>query len=102
MILKSFEVKEGSYIVRTKYTGDKVYLIQDGKKHWIRNPETLEKLGFQFGQEKEISVQDLHANEEGDSIDLSTPQHIDLEVTQENEKKPVLNYRRSASETTAV
>lgn len=98
MIFKEFEVKDGAFLLRTKYTGDKVYLIQEGKRYWIRNPETLEKLGFSFGQEKEETIQKLHEYEDSGSIDLSAPHRIDLEKGEiaDSTQRPILSYRRSA------
>ena len=62
--------KAGGYTARTKQTGDKVYLIKDNKKHWVKNPFTLEKLGFRMGDEKEIHFEDFVKFEQGEAIDL--------------------------------
>ena len=42
------------YTARSDETGDKVYLVKDNTRYWIKNPETLAKLGFTLGQEKNI------------------------------------------------
>lgn len=89
-----FEVLDGSYLVRTSATGDKIYLIQDGSRYWIKNPETLEKLGFRFGQEKEITYTELIDLEDGGYIDMK-PRKIEM-GNDVSDKKPILNYRRSA------
>lgn len=36
--------------VRTSETGDKVYFVENGNAHWIKNPETLAALGGDFGK----------------------------------------------------
>ena len=47
----SFEpIEEGLY--RSNNTGDKVYLVREGRKYWITSPEVLKELGFEIGQEK--------------------------------------------------
>ena len=48
--------------------GDKVYLIRDGKKHWMTSPEALEKNGFKLGDEREIDVVSLSIFPEGEPI----------------------------------
>lgn len=91
-----FEVKEGAFLLRTQPTGDKIYLVQDGERFWIKNPETLHKLGFSFGQEKEVKYQVLLEYKDGGPIDMK-PRKLDIsEPVVEEKKKPILNYRRSA------
>lgn len=47
----SFEpIEEGLY--RSHGTGDKIYLVKEGKKYWITSPEVLKELGYELGQEK--------------------------------------------------
>lgn len=79
-------VKKG-YTVRTKETGDKVYLIKDKKKHWIKNPETLRALGFWFGDEKTIKYKELVKFEDGKPIDLSKKETDNKETV--NELRPI-------------
>ena len=47
---------EGQRVVRTKSSGDRVYLLDDNKKsrQWITNPDVLAKLGFEQGDVKEV------------------------------------------------
>jgi hypothetical protein len=86
-------------VVRTQATGDKIFFLKDGKRQWIKNPETLRALGFDFGQEKDISIKELYEYEDIGSIDMrvveegAAPQ---VTVTPPPERKPVLTYRRSA------
>ncbi len=59
--------------VRTDETGDKVYAIYKDKRYWIRNPETMAKMGFYLGREKKIPFSELLQFSEGDPIDLTVP-----------------------------
>lgn len=59
-----------SYAVRSQSTADKVYLIKDGKKYWIKNPETLAKLGFKFSDIKSITNEEMAKFETGEPINL--------------------------------
>lgn len=54
--------------VRSKATGDKVFLIKDQKYHWIKNIETLKALGFNLGQEKFIEFAELQQYEKGEDL----------------------------------
>lgn len=95
------QAADGSYPVRSKRTGDKVYLIKDGYRAWIRNPETLYELGFSFGDVRMIPDEQLYEFMEGVSIDLKK----EHQVKQEEEKQaqqseievdPILGYRKNA------
>lgn len=50
------ELPEGMRAVRTKSTGDKVYVLNEEKqtKRWVTSPEVLEGLGFTLGDVVEI------------------------------------------------
>lgn len=48
--------------------GDRIWLLKDGKKHWITNAETYEKLGFKFGDEKDIDGISLSLFAEGEPL----------------------------------
>ena len=48
--------------------GDRIFLLRGGKKHWVRNAEVYSKLGFKFGDEKEIDFDTLNALAEGEPI----------------------------------
>lgn len=47
---------EGKKVVRTKSTGDRVYLLDETKKvrQWITNPEVLKSTGFEISDVTEI------------------------------------------------
>ena len=48
--------------------GDRIWLLKGGKKHWIRNAEIFSKLGFKFGDEREIDFDTLQLIPEGTPI----------------------------------
>lgn len=60
-------------IVRTEETGDKVYVVRQEKRYWVKNVETLKKLGFHLGQEKKIPFSELLRYPEGEPLDLTLP-----------------------------
>ena len=65
--LDTFEkIENGLY--RSSKTGDKMFLVKDGKKYWITSPEVLKELGHNFGQEKFID--NLSIIQSGDPIRL--------------------------------
>lgn len=57
-------------LIRTKETGDKLYLKKENTVHWIKNPETLEALGGKFGMEVTITKEEFEKLERGEPIDL--------------------------------
>ena len=67
---------ENIYAVRTEETGDKVYAIRKDKRYWIKNPETLIKMGFYLGKEKKLPFSELLKYSEGDPLDLTVPNPI--------------------------
>lgn len=48
-------------VVRTKSSGDRVYLIDEDKKtrQWVTNPDVLKSLGFEISDVKEVEDQEL-------------------------------------------
>lgn len=48
--------------------GDRIWLLKGGQKHWIRNAEVFSKLGFKFGDEREIDFETLQLIPEGTPI----------------------------------
>lgn len=65
--------KELGFTARTEETGDRVFLISDKKRYWVKNPESLTKLGFNLGQEKNIPFAELLQCPEYEPIDLTVP-----------------------------
>ena len=59
--------------IRSDETGDKVYLLREKKRYWIKNPESLAKLGFYLGKEQKIPFSELLGYPEGEPIDLTVP-----------------------------
>ena len=72
------------YPVRSASTADRVYLIKDGKKHWIKNPETLAKLGFKFSDVKSIKNEEMAKFETGEAINLKEPVISEVPTTKED------------------
>lgn len=64
------------FTVRSNETGDKVYLVENNVRHWIKNPATLQKLGFYLGQEKNFPFAEILKWPEGDSLDLTYPESV--------------------------
>ena len=48
--------------------GDKIFLLKNGKKHWISSAEALMNLGFKFGDEVKIDQATLNALPEAEPI----------------------------------
>jgi hypothetical protein len=61
---------EGKRVVRTKSSGDRIYMIDDVKKtrQWVTNPDVLKGLGFEFGDVVEINDTELLANQMGPAL----------------------------------
>lgn len=55
------ERTDGKRAVRTKSTGDRVYLIDDNAKTkaWITSPEILSKLGFEMADVQDLDDKEL-------------------------------------------
>ena len=49
-------------------SGDRVFILKGGKKHWVVNPEAYSKLGFKFGDEARIDEATLAALSEGEPL----------------------------------
>ncbi|MCK9370348.1 hypothetical protein M0R04_10610 [Candidatus Dojkabacteria bacterium] len=48
--------------------GDTIWLIKEGKKHRISSAEVYSKLGFKFGDEKDLDFETLMVLKEGEPI----------------------------------
>lgn len=57
-------------LIRTKETGDKVYLVRDKTAYWITKPEVLEALGYGFGSVVEVTKDLLYALDLGEQITM--------------------------------
>ena len=49
-------------------SGDKVFILKDGKRHWVTSPEAFAKLGFKLGDERRIDQATLAVLPEGEPI----------------------------------
>ena len=104
-------------LIRTKETGDKIYLVKNGIRYWITSPEILTKLGFKFGDEKFIERQKFSLLRAGeplkiDNVDqfVASPEPLSLERSDENEEgeaiilpahEPQISYERLSDESIA-
>lgn len=85
-------VQEGELItdvprlIRSNESGDKIYLTQDGKKHWITSPEVLKQLGFEFGQEVEIDKSIMAKLPSADPIRMENVNEFKLPVPEMKEE----------------
>lgn len=52
---------DGKRVIRTKSTGDRVYLIDENAKTkaWVTSPEILEKLGFALSDVEDVEDSSL-------------------------------------------
>lgn len=57
-------------MVRSKESGDKIFLISKGFKHWVTSPDVLKELGFSFGQEEAIDRKILQQFRSGEPINV--------------------------------
>lgn len=49
-------------------TGDKIFLLKDGKRFWVSTPQALQDLGFKFGDEVKMDDATLMCLGEGQPI----------------------------------
>jgi len=49
-------------------TGDKIFLLKDGKRFWVSTPQALQNLGFKFGDEVKMDDATLMCLGEGQPI----------------------------------
>lgn len=61
---------EGKRVVRTKSSGDRVYLLDEVKKtrQWLTNPEVLAAQGFEIGDVTEVDDTELLKYQMGPAI----------------------------------
>src|ERR1035437_6110905 len=48
--------------------GDRVFILKQGKKHWVTSPEAMAKLGFKLGDEVKLDQASLDLFPDGDPI----------------------------------
>lgn len=57
-------------LVRGGETGDKIYFLKDGQRHWVTNPDVLHGLGFEFGDETVLPQTEFSAFEQGEPVTM--------------------------------
>lgn len=64
------ELSKDKRVVRTKSSGDRVYLIDEVKKtrQWVTNPDILKKLGFEITDVTEVADNELLAFQMGPAL----------------------------------
>lgn len=92
-------------LVRSSNSGDKIYFVEKGTKHWITSPEVLKQMGFEFGQEKEIDKDTMAQLQSGEPIRMQNvneythPVEESVETVIEGETiEPTLNVDNSKVE----
>lgn len=61
---------EGKRVVRTKSSGDRVYLLDENQKtrQWVTNGDILQALGFEFGDVVDVDDNELMKYNMGPAI----------------------------------
>jgi len=75
-IEETLEQEKDITTIRSEETGDKVYAVKAGKRYWVKNPESLKKIGFVLGQEKKVPFSELIQYPEGEPLDMTVPDAI--------------------------
>lgn len=67
-------------VARSTSTADRVYLIDsiNKTKNWIKNPETLEKVGFKFSDVGFITDRAMDEYVTGEAIDLAEKKPLEV------------------------
>lgn len=90
-VLEVTEVVDVPSLVRSTNSGDKIYFVKNGTKHWVTSPEVLKALGFDFGQEKEIDRTVMANLQSGEPIRMENVNEYILpieEVKEEPQEAP--------------
>ena len=77
-------------LVRSNNSGDKIYFVKDGTKHWVTSPEVLKALGFDFGQEKEIDRTVMAGLQSGEPIRIQNVNEYILPLEEEPQETPIV------------
>lgn len=72
------------YPARCSSSGDRVYLIKNGKKSWIKNLETLKKLGWDLHKVKNITNEEMDGFEPAEATDLKDYEVSEVPETKDN------------------
>lgn len=67
---EDYSIENMPPLVRTTETGDKVYLVDGKKVHWITKPDVMEELGYELGQEKKVDRELFSQFERGEPVTM--------------------------------
>jgi len=67
---KEYTLENMPKLVRTVETGDRAFLVRNGRVHWVTNPETLQQLGLGFNDIVTIPKQAYSLLAIGEPINL--------------------------------
>jgi len=84
IILDNTDTKTDGYPARCPSSGDRVYYIKGVKKSWIKNPETLQKLGYDLHKVVNITNEEMDSFETDKPIDLKEYEIKEVPETKEN------------------
>lgn len=84
VILENTETRTDGYPARCPSSGDKVYFIKGLQKSWIKNLETLQKMGFDLHKVVNITNEEMDEFETIEPTDLKVYETQEVPETQEN------------------
>lgn len=65
----SYQVETGDWKgLPVRAGGDQIWLLKGGKRFWITSAEVYKRLGFNFGEERDIDPKTLNVIPEGEPI----------------------------------
>ena len=76
--------------VRTRQTGDKVFLVTGESYHWIQNPEIYNAVGGGLGRETMIEFSDLAGYSQGEVLTLENVEKYKVQRPDEIVKNPII------------
>lgn len=79
--------------IRTKDTGDKVFIVVADKYHWIQNPEIYKAVGGDLGQEKMVERSDLAGYIQGEVVTLQNAEKYKIPDPKEMQKNPAMEQK---------
>ena len=84
IIIENTETRTDGYPARCPASGDKVYFIKGLKKSWVKNLETLQKLGYDLHKVVNIKNEEMDGFETIEPTDLKVYETQEVPETQEN------------------
>jgi hypothetical protein len=61
-------VEQGFKGLPVRCGGDRIWILKDGMKRWVTTAEAYGRLGFKFGDEKDIDEATLAVIKEGEPV----------------------------------